>query len=63
MEFPEWWADLFLYVIIATGAINCIQHFFKSLFLLGIYCYFRYWGGLEAVEVEEEEDEEEVENK
>ena len=63
LNFPEWWAEVILKVIIVTGAFNCVIYFFKSLFLLAIYCYFKYWGGLQAVDLEDEEDEEDIENQ
>jgi hypothetical protein len=46
--FPEWWAVVSLIVILVLCAVNCILYFIKIVFYLALYCYFRYWGGLDA---------------
>ena len=53
---PDFWANLFVYIILVTGGVNSVIYFFKALFLLAIFFYFRYWGGLEEVEYEEDEE-------
>jgi hypothetical protein len=53
---PDFWANLFVYIILVTGGVNSVIYFFKALFLLAIFCYFRYWGGLEEVELVDDEE-------